>query len=69
MPGHVEVLPSQHHNGILDPIAALLFEVCHDAEVEPELQPLSGENLHYHTAISTDGARLDVKAHGVCKIL
>ena len=35
-----------------------------NARREPELQPLSGENLHYRTAITTDGARLDVKAQG-----
>ena len=48
--------------------AALLSEVCHDDEVHGiKLQPLSGENsnLHYRTAIYTDGARLiDVKTQG-----
>ena len=57
-------LPSQRHNELRNLTAALLSEVCNDVATEPELQPLSGENLHYRTAITTDGARLDVKAQG-----
>ena len=32
--------------------------------VEPSLQPLSGESLHPRTAITSDNARLDVRADG-----
>ena len=32
--------------------------------VEPSLQPLSGESLHPGTAITSDNARLDVRADG-----
>ena len=31
---------------------------------EPPLQPLSGESLHPRSAITTDNARLDIKADG-----
>ena len=33
-------------------------------EIEPALQPLTGERLAYRTAISGDEARLDVRAQG-----
>ena len=37
-----------------------LAEVRQDVAVEPELQLLTGETLQYHSAITTDEARLDV---------
>ncbi len=42
--------------------ADLLPEICHDVEIEPTLQPLTGERLSNRTANTEDGARLDVKA-------
>ena len=43
--------------------AFLLKEVCHDVEVEPPLETLTGEALHT-SANSSDEARLDVNARG-----
>ena len=42
----------------------ILSEVCYDTEVEPELVPLSGEDLSYQTANRSNKARLDVRARG-----
>ena len=36
----------------------LLAEVCCDVAVEPDLQPLTGESLWYHSAVTNDEARL-----------
>ena len=41
-----------------------MSEVCHDVQVEPHLQPLSGELLHYKTAKHEDDARVDIRAAG-----
>ena len=41
-----------------------MTEVCHDVCVEPTLQPITGEVLSNATAISDDGARLDIAANG-----
>ena len=57
--------PSLRHNELRDITASLLSRVAHDVSVEPSLQPLSGERMRYRTAISEDGARLDVAASGV----
>ena len=46
-----------------DLFASLLKDVCHDVEVEPHLQPLTGEVL-ISSANSSDEARLDVSARG-----
>ncbi len=56
--------PIIHHNEVRDITADLLTEICHDVEIEPTLQPLTGERLSNHTANTEDGARLDVKARG-----
>ena len=40
--------------------ANLITEVCNDVCVEPNLQPITGEVLSHATAISDDGARLDI---------
>ena len=37
--------PSIRHNDICDLMATLLTEVCNDVWIEPELQPLTGEEL------------------------
>ena len=52
------------HNEIRDITALLLTEVCHGVTIEPHLQPLSGEILSHRSAITEDGARLDVAMYG-----
>jgi len=44
--------------------ATVLSEVCHDVAIEPVLQRLTRENLHYATANVEDEAHLDVSARG-----
>ena len=56
--------PTLRHNEVRDLTAALMTEVCHDVCVEPHLQLLTGEALVGASAISADGARLDVAANG-----
>jgi len=49
------------HNEIRDLTATLLTEVCHQVQVEPELQPVSSpETFSLLTANIQDGARLDI---------
>ena len=56
--------PALRHNEIQDLTANLLSEVCHDVSIEPSLQPITGETLTSSSAITEDGARLDVVASG-----
>ena len=56
--------PIIRHNEVRDFTANLMTEVCHDVCVEPNLQPITGEVLSHATAISDDGARLDIAANG-----
>ncbi len=56
--------PSIRHNEIRDLTANLLTEICPDVQIEPDLQPLTGETLSYATSNSQDGARLDIAANG-----
>ena len=56
--------PSIRHNELRDVTASLLSEVCHNVATEPRLQPLSGEPLTHCTAITSDDARLDIRARG-----
>ena len=44
-----------------DLFASLLKDVCHDVEVDPHLQPLTGDVLN-SSASSSDDVRLDVSA-------
>ena len=37
--------------------------MCHDVCIEPTLQPITGEALSGTSAITEDGARLDVAAN------
>ena len=39
--------------------------ICHDVQVEPHLQPLTGETMVHRTANTEPGARLDISACGV----
>ena len=57
--------PSIRHNEIRDLTATLLTEVCNDVCIEPELQPVTDEELTGATANSQAGARLDIAANGV----
>ena len=50
------------HNQLRNITANLLQKVCSDVQVEPPLQPLSGEHLSLRTSNREDGARLDVAA-------
>ena len=52
------------HNKIRDLSVKLLTEVCPNAEIEPELQPLTGDTLALCTANRQDEARLDIRAQG-----
>jgi len=56
--------PIIRHNEIRDVTATLLTEVCHDVQVEPDLQPLTSEVLASATSVKTDGARLDIAVNG-----
>ena len=51
------------HNEVRDLTAGLLREVCHDIEIEPRLQPLTGEQLRPSVNDNPE-ARLDIKARG-----
>ena len=57
--------PSHRHNEIRDITASLLTEVCSEVCVEPDLQPVTPDQLNGASANSQDGARLDVSANGV----
>lgn len=50
------------HNELRDLTASVLNEVCHDVQLEPPLQPLSGEQLQSSNCASE--ARLDIHARG-----
>ena len=52
------------HNEIWDLTASLISEVCSDVEIEPRLQPLSGEQFLHASANRNAEARLDIKARG-----
>ena len=52
------------HNEIRDLTADWLNEVCTETEKEPQLQPLSGENILPRTANRQEEARADIKAKG-----
>ena len=47
-----------------DITATLLTKVCHGVTTEPHLQPLSGKSLSHRSAITEDGAQLDVAVYG-----
>ena len=48
------------YNEIRDLTASLLTEVYHKVQIEPTLQPLSGESFDHATLNKEDGASLDV---------
>ncbi len=56
--------PAVRHNEVRDITASMLTEVCHGVTIEPHLQLLSDEPMTYRSAITEDGARLDVAMYG-----
>ena len=50
--------PTIRHNELRDLTATLLTQVCHN------VQPLSGESMSLRSAITTDNARVDIRANG-----
>ena len=60
--GRVHHRPAQRDSG---PHGLTHEEVCTDVEVEPRLQPLSGEVFLHSSANRDPEARLDVKARGL----
>ena len=56
--------PIIRHNDVRDLTARLMSEVCHDVQLGPHLQPLSGELLRYKSAKHEDDARVDIRAAG-----
>ena len=55
---------SLRHNELCDLTGNILREACRNVEVEPLLQPLTGEKLRYQTSIKEDNAQLDLSALG-----
>ena len=53
---HGAHFPILHHDDVKNLTARLLSKVCHDVQVEPHLQPLSGEVLCHHSAVVEDYA-------------
>ena len=56
--------PTLRHNDIRDIIASMLTKVCHNVRVEPELQPLTGEEMQHKTANLKEGVHLDIRVSG-----
>lgn len=56
---------SIRHNEVRDVTAWMLKQTCHDVQVEPHLQPLTGEVMALKSANTEPGARLDISACGV----
>jgi len=50
--------PIIQHNEIRNFTANLMSEVTHNAQLEPQLHPMAGENQRYYSAIQDDDARL-----------
>ena len=57
--------PSIRYDEVRDITATLLTEVCHDVYVEPDLQPVTTDQLNGASANRQGGARLDISANGV----
>ena len=61
---HMELSPLLCHSEIRD-IVGVFTEVCSGVDIEPVLQALSSESLHYHTSNTEENAHLDIVARGV----
>jgi len=57
------------HNEIRNLTANLMSEVTHNVQLEPQLHPLSSENLRYRSAIQDDDARVNIRASGDAYII
>ena len=57
-------LQDENRGSNSDDFLNLMLDVCHDVCVEPNLQPVTGEVLDGASAITDDGARLDIAANG-----
>ena len=62
-------LPSLPHNNLRAITASLFKEVCDNVITEPVLQPLSGETLCPHSAITDDNEGSDIKVAGMVIII
>ena len=62
-------LPIARHNEVRDTIAGWMIEVCNNTTIEPTLQLISGETLSHASAISEDGAHLNIAADGFWGVL
>ena len=49
------------HDEIRDITASMLNEICKDIEIEPRLQPITGEQMRYRTFTSGDEVRLEAR--------
>ena len=58
---------STRHNEVRNITASLLSEVCHAISMEPHLLSLWGESMSHRSAITNNGACLDIAVHGFCK--
>ena len=56
---------SLRHNEVRDLTATLLRDVAHDVEVEPHLQPVTGEHFLLRSTITAEQARLGVVVSGL----
>ena len=52
------------HNDVRDLFATLTKTVVNDVEIEPPLQPLTGEHIQPQSANTSDDARSDIRARG-----
>ena len=52
------------HDAVRDTVADIMKDVCHDVHVEPQLLPVTGEDLPPETC-RADGARADISAVGL----
>ena len=57
-------LPIHRHNDIRDLTAMLMDEVSRFTEIEPPLQPLTGENLQGRSANVQDDSHMDIRCMG-----
>ena len=57
-------LPSIRYNEIQDLTAPLMIEIFNDVRIEGlDLQPLTGEHFDKATAVTQNGARVDISAY------
>ena len=55
---------SKRYNDLRDQTANMMSEVCKDTETEPELTPLSGEELQDRTSNNSNKERVDIRTLG-----